>query len=347
MSKNIVVCCDGTGNEYGENNTNVVDTFASIVRDQDQIAFYDTGVGTFNPLGMSLGPVSRKVGVGLGQAFGYGVKQNVREAYEYLMDRYEVGDKVFIFGFSRGAYTARVLTGMLCKCGLLQKGSKNLIPSVMKMNFDNKPPHIVKGFKRDFCHPCDPHFVGVWDTVASIGYFHPTRHFKDEVLNPAVKFGFHAISIDEQRKKFPVSLWDESKKPSEQSIKQVWFAGVHSDVGGWYAERGLSNIALNWMLENAQDNGLRLKENWNHSLKCDPLGPIHKSRSGFWKIWSVVTRPIPEGALVHESVISRMKKGGYKPALPSTYKVVTNAHRPIIANDDPTLKPEPLHRKSG
>ncbi len=322
-NKNIIICCDGTGNEYSENNTNVVGTFASVVRDTNQIAFYDTGVGTFNPLGMSFGPVSKTLGNALGNGFGYGVKQNVQEAYTYLMDRYEEGDNVYIFGFSRGAYTARVIVGMLHKCGLLQKGSKNLIPSVMKMNFGDKPDHLVKGFKRDFCHECKPHFVGVWDTVASIGNWHPTRHFKDDILNHDVKYGFHAVSIDEHRKKFPVSLWDESQKAAHQTIEQVWFPGVHSDVGGWYNERGLSDSALRWMLTNAEKCGLRLKDGWETNLKCNPLGPIHNSRSGFWKVWKRVQRVIPEGAIIHESVITRMEKSDYKAPLPKKYKVAS------------------------
>ena len=321
MSKNIVICCDGTGNEYSENNTNVVGVFAAVERNKTQVAFYDTGVGTFNPLGMSLGPISRNTGELLGQAFGYGVKQNVEEAYVYLMDRFDEGDKVYIFGFSRGAYTARLLVGMLHKCGLLQKGSKNLIPLVMKMAFGQPSQQIVKGFKNDFCHTCKPHFVGVWDTVASVGHFHPTRHFKDDILNHDVANGFHAISIDEKRKKFPVSIWDESQKAAHQTIEQVWFVGVHSDVGGWYDERGLSDIALHWMLSKAEKCGLRLKDSWDTGLKCDPLGEIHESRKGFWKAWRKVHRAIPEDALIHESVLTRMELSSYKVALPTKYQV--------------------------
>ncbi len=323
MPKNIVICCDGTGNEYSKNNTNVIGTFSAIIRDEKQHAFYDTGVGTFNPMGLSLGPISKRIGITSGQAFGYGIKQNVQEAYEYLMNRYETGDKLYVFGFSRGAYTARLLVGMLNRVGVLQKGSKNLIPSVMKMNFEEEDLETVKGFKNAFCHECSPHFVGVWDTVASIGYFHPARHFKDDVLNHDVKFAYHAISIDEQRKKFPVSLWDESKKADHQTIEQVWFSGVHSDIGGWYTERGLSDLAFQWMMEKALNCGLRLKETWRSGLECDAKGTIHNSRSGFWKVWSAVEREIPDGALIHESVFSRMEELGYKPPLPSKYKKIS------------------------
>ena len=125
MPKNIIICCDGTGNEYGQQNTNVVKLYEAIVRDEQQIAFYDPGVGTFSILGRELG---RRVGIGLGKAFGAGVQRNIEDAYRYLMDRYEPQDKLFLFGFSRGAFTVRALAGMLNRCGLLEKGSMNLVP---------------------------------------------------------------------------------------------------------------------------------------------------------------------------------------------------------------------------
>ena len=152
MSKNIVVCYDGTNSEYGTHNTNVVRTFEAIVRDDTQIAFYDPGVGTFSVLGRTLG---RKVGIVLGMAFGYGIRQNIEDGYEYLMDRFESGDSVFIFGFSRGAYTARGLAGMIHQFGILQKGSKNLIPHVSKMYFKKdkkKNFSVIKTFKETFSH---------------------------------------------------------------------------------------------------------------------------------------------------------------------------------------------------
>ncbi len=116
MPKNIIICCDGTGNEYGQHNTNVVKLYEAIVRDANQIAFYDPGVGTFSILGRELG---RRVGIVLGKAFGAGVQQNIEDAYRYLMDRYEPEDKVFLFGFSRGAFTVRALAGMLNRCAPL------------------------------------------------------------------------------------------------------------------------------------------------------------------------------------------------------------------------------------
>lgn len=314
--KNIVVCCDGTGNEYGRNNTNIVGTFSAVVRDVDQLAFYDPGVGTFDAWGHTVGKLAKKAGILWGQAFGTGLEQNVEDAYEYLMSRFEPDDKLFIFGFSRGAFTARALAGMLHKCGLLQKGSRNLIPYATKINFALDNGDVAEGFKNTYCHVCRPHFIGVWDTVASLGHIVPAKSFKDNVLNPDVSNGYHAVAIDEKRKKFPVSLWDESAKATRQTIEQVWFAGVHSDVGGWYDEKGLSDIALIWMLEKAEKKGLRLREGWKDNLKPDPLGPLHESRTGFWKAWRPAHRQIPEGAQIHQSAIDRARGSDYDPKFP-------------------------------
>ena len=311
MPQNIVICCDGTGNEYGLHNTNVVKLYEAIVRDANQTAFYDPGVGTFSILGRRLG---RPVGIILGKAFGYGLRQNIEDAYRYLMDRYEPGDRLFLFGFSRGAYTARALAGMLYRCGLLQKGSINLLPYVSRIYHSGDPDNIAAGFKKAYCHECRPHCIGVWDTVGSLGWF-LGRTFFDATLNRDVRYAYHAVSIDERRKKFPVSLWHEEKKARDQIIEQVWFAGVHSDVGGSYPESGLSDFALKWMLERAEAQGLRLREDWCDALAPDPSACLHNSRSGWWRLWPPASRRIAEGALVHWSVMARMndEKLSYQP----------------------------------
>ena len=335
-NKNIIICCDGTGNEYGTYNTNVVATFEKIKRDNQQIGFYDPGVGTFDVFGFAVGQIAKKVGIAWGLAFGTGMVQNVEDAYEYLMDKYEQGDKVFIFGFSRGAFTARVLAGMLYKCGLLQKGSNNLIPYASRINFFKDNQQTAAGFKNAFCHECKPHFLGVWDTVASLGHLHSLRKFSDSILNPDVTNAYHAISIDEKRKKFPVSIWDESNIPTAQIIEQVWFSGVHSDVGGSYPERGLSDIALEWLLTNAENKGLKLKQGWRTNLNRDPHLKTHNSRKGLWKFWPAVDRQIPEisdhfpkGSLIHQSVIDKVEfhknntnNDDYTPKLPDKHIVV-------------------------
>ncbi|MTI32166.1 T6SS phospholipase effector Tle1-like catalytic domain-containing protein, partial [Xanthovirga aplysinae] len=160
-SKNIVICYDGTGNEYGQNNTNVVKAFESIVQDEFQTGYYQPGIGTIDLLGRKYG---RKMGILLGKAFGVGLQQNLEEGYRYLMNCFLPGDQIYFFGFSRGAFAVRALAGMIYHFGLLQKGSEQLIPYVSKM-YNNKNFSVKDGFKETFCQSCKPHFIGVWDTV--------------------------------------------------------------------------------------------------------------------------------------------------------------------------------------
>ena len=326
MAKSIVICYDGTNNEFGMNNTNVVKLFRRVLgADHNQVAFYDPGVGTFNPFKPNafLRPV-KVVGNMMGNAFGWGLKANLEDGYRYLMNTYEKGDYVYLFGFSRGAYTARALGGMLAYFGLLEKGNDNLVGYVSKY-YVNKKFDRARGFKETFCRPCTPYFVGVWDTVASLDYFGYQR-FYDAQLKKGVKYGYQAVSIDEKRSKFMPNLWDESNVHEHQVIEQVWFPGVHSDVGGGYAEQGLSDIALIWMLDKAQGCGLKLRKDWRKHLSPDPGSTIHKSYNWKWWLLGKKVRRIPEGGLVHQSVVDRKEKdGSYRPELPSGYRVVSNA----------------------
>jgi uncharacterized protein (DUF2235 family) len=313
--KNIVVCCDGTGNTYGKNNTNVVKTFEAVVKADDQIAFYDPGVGTFSEKRFIFAPL-RRFGRLLGGAFGIGLQKNVEDAYAYLMDVYEDGDQLFLFGFSRGAHTVRRLASMLDKCGLLQRGSRNMIPYASRMYLDEKvgktslsddaSKTVIAGFKETYCRPCPVHFIGVWDTVSALSKLRP-RPKLDGKFNKGIRYAYHAVAIDERRLKFPPNLWIEDDiDRNRQTVEQVWFAGVHSDVGGWYKERGLSNIALSWILKYASQAGLKVKEGFIDNLKKDPLDKQHESWSRWWRLLPYVRRKIPQGAKVHESVRKRM-----------------------------------------
>lgn len=311
MGKNIVVCCDGTGNEYGERNTSVIKLFHAIKKDPSlQIAYYDPGVGT-SAARAALTKTAKSITRFFGLAFGYGMTRNIEDVYEYLMDKYQEGDKVFLFGFSRGAFTVRALAGMLHKCGLLQKGSNNLIPYVSKM-YKNGKVSIAKGFKDTFSRECKPHFIGVWDTVKSVGLIIP-RKFPNASLNEDVKFGRHAVAIDERRSKFRPNLWDEPGFPG-QSIKQVWFTGCHSDVAGSHKEDGLPNIALKWMLDEASEQGLLVKEDAYQGIKPDHTDRMHNSLIPVWWILFWWHRTIAKGSLIHESVFQRIKDvRKYKP----------------------------------
>lgn len=359
MPKNIVVCCDGTSNEFGPQNTNVIKLYQAAVCNAGQIAYYHPGVGAMGARSAltSLGRWWTKV---IGLAFGYGISDNIADAYQFLMRTYEPDDNVYIFGFSRGAYTARVLCGMLHIVGLLTRGNEGLIPYAIRMM---KSKHIdfpvAAGFKKTFSRECKPHFVGVWDTVSSVGWVYNAVHFPFTNLshNPDVAVARHAVSIDERRAFFRQNLLGVPGSPM-QDVKEVWFAGVHCDVGGGYpnAESQLSQIALRWMLCEAEVAGLIV----DAARKADILGAApnvapdpntkkqHKSLAGLWwiaELWPKVShrlnadgswsktlrlnlgrrRYIAPGVNVHESVQTRIANPtlGYAPGnLPQQRQVV-------------------------
>lgn len=318
--KNVVVCCDGTGNEFGRNNTNVVLTYTLVPKGNGQVAYYDPGVGTGGWEYEEGGPLRAKGD----QATGHGLQKNVEDAYRYLMAQYDPGDKVFLFGFSRGAFTARSLAGMLHKCGLLQRDANNLVEYAAKVYNTEGNDGTAAEFRKAFGRDCPVHFVGVWDTVESL-VMNAGKRFHDATLNPEVAHGYHALAIDERRKDFPPSLWDEAAAQPGQTIGQVWFAGVHCDVGGWYDERGLSNTALHWMLGKAQRCGLEVNQEELAKHRQDPHDEAHESYAGFWRMRGSERRAIPEGAKIHVSVQERMQEAAhaYRPEnLPAAYEFV-------------------------
>lgn len=351
---NIVICCDGTGNEFGPENSNVIKLFSILDKSQkEQITFYHPGLGT---LGIT-GPftwLKAKIKSFLGLAFGVGIRADVADCYRFLMENYTgPDDKIFVFGFSRGAYTARVLCSLLYEFGLINKGNELLINYAYKMF--NKPTEkkleLAKQFKKTFSRECKPHFVGVWDTVSSVGWAYDPTNFPYTYRNPDIKIGRHAISIDERRCFFRQNLW--AKEEPGQSIVQVWFPGVHSDIGGGYAytECGLAQITLKWMIGEAVPAGLIVDTQKDTelfqppNLQPDPNGKLHNSLKGFWLLLEILpkfyfdfklkkyriklplgaSRFIPEDSLIHQSAIDRMNNplSTYKPKnFPKTYKVV-------------------------
>src|SRR5881227_3507425 len=170
--KNIVICCDGTGNEFGDHNSNVIKLYRVLdLSTPQQIGYYHPGIGTMGAPG-AWSKIAELWTKFLGLAFGYGIMGNIGDAYEYLMTWYEPGDAIFLFGFSRGAYTARAIAAMLHMFGLVRRGNDVLIPYVTKMfkkHHTRKDFDLAAEFKATFSHDCKPHFVGVWDTVSSVG----------------------------------------------------------------------------------------------------------------------------------------------------------------------------------
>jgi uncharacterized protein (DUF2235 family) len=236
-----------------------------------QVAYYHPGLGTMeSPAALS--GFSRRMTRCLGNAVGYGLDLDIRYAYVFLMNNYDEGDKVFLFGFSRGAYTVRAVAALLHMYGLIPRGNEPFVPYAIRLlmaihKIDNKRGNrteeerryfkLAHDFKNTFAtRVCKPWFVGVWDTVSSIGWYENPLHLPYTADNPDIEIGRHAISIDERRAFFRSNLWIPKDPPAQtgpKDLKQVWFPGVHCDVGGGYAESesGLSKIPLQWMLREA------------------------------------------------------------------------------------------------
>ena len=196
---------------------------------------------------------------------GSGVPGKVAEAYKYLMDHYEPGGRVFLFGYSRGAHTVRDLAGLLDSCGLPTKGSNNLIPYAMDFYYrrdDAEERQFANRFQRTFVRTCNPYLIGVWDTVASVGWLWWRRYFRNATLARSVPFAYQALAVDGRRAHYRPSRWNEDAKPDGQTIEQVWFPGYHGAVGGQMADNRISDIPSMWVLASAEERGLRLKTSW-------------------------------------------------------------------------------------
>ena len=228
--RNIVVCCDGTGNEYGKNKTNVVETYVLAKKNATQVAYYDPGVGTG---GWAYDEESGVLRALADQGTGAGLQKNVNDAYRYLMEVYQgpEADRIFLFGFSRGAFTVRSLAGMLHKVGLLGRNADNHLEYAAKTYNRQRNARVAAGFKQTFSREAPVHFIGVWDTVESL-VLHEGKRWTNARLNPEIAYAYHALAIDERRKDFQPCLWDERNRQPGQALEQVWFAGVHSRRGG-------------------------------------------------------------------------------------------------------------------
>ena len=375
MPKNVVVCCDGTANEFARNRTNVLKLYSSLVHDTpEQVVYYHPGIGTMEPFG-ALSPITRKFARLLGMAVGYGLANDVRDAYVFLMQTYEPGDCIYLFGFSRGAFTARAVASLIRMYGMIRKGNETLVPYAirMQMGIDRSGAdrqaasanfELAAEFKRTMsCANPRIRFVGVWDTVSSVGWLENPLHLAYEANNPDIEIGRHAVSIDERRAFFRSHLWqipgDPAAPHGPRDLKQVWFPGVHCDVGGGYAEEegGLSKYALEWMLEEAKGAGLivdpvREAEVLGLSsggyVPARPDACMHQSLKGAWNIaefipkrhwnWSsgrwehrmnlYRRRTIPSGSLVHESAYLRGNE--YQKLIPAdAVRVATQKDLPV------------------
>jgi len=309
MPKNIVVCCDGTANEFARDKTNVIKLYSTLIYDPSvQVVSYHPGIGTMEFPG-TVTTIGRKITKLLGLAIGFGLENDIRDAYVYLMRNFEPGDRVFLFGFSRGAYTVRAVASVLRMYGLIRQDNEPLVPYAIRMltslSSNKKGQHqkaseafeLANEFKATFCSAeCKPHFVGVWDTVNSVGWIENPLKLPYVANNPDIQIGRHAVAIDEHRAFFRTNLWRPSGQVSgPRDMKQVWFPGVHCDVGGGYeeADSGLSKIALEWMLCEARLAGLLMDETKvaevlgrsgdARYVAPDPNAMMHESLT--WKWW--------------------------------------------------------------
>ncbi|MEJ6781459.1 DUF2235 domain-containing protein [Aminobacter sp. Piv2-1] len=277
IKKRLAIFLDGTWNSTGDN-TNVW-RLKSLCADQSadgakQCVYYDVGVNGFR-----------------GGTFGKGVGQNVVEAYKWLIDEYEDGDEIFIFGFSRGAYTARSLAGFIAKCGLIKSGAPLGVDQIferyqrpddttvwqLREARDSADRPLEEQWILKYAQAINIKLLGVWDTVGALGVpafnipgiSRSTLGWLHTGLRLPIEHGFHALAIDEHRGTFSPTLWT-TRKPHDpkakvatprslSSVEQRWFCGAHANVGGGYRSDLLAQIPLRWIMQKASAHGLTFR----------------------------------------------------------------------------------------
>lgn len=340
--KRLILCLDGTWNTAdGDEITNIV-----RLRDMlqpgtaggiEQRIYYDEGVGT-------QGWFDRYIGGGTGD----GLDVNVRQAYRFLSQFYEPDDEIYLFGFSRGAFTARSLAGYIGASGLLKRencteANEERAWAYYRTNAKDRYPS--DGLRlTELCHQdLRIRALGVFDTVGSLGVPLDIRNrqrfqFHDTTLSSIIDFSLHALAVDEKRGPFPPSLWQVPQHTNFKAVEQVWFPGVHSDIGGGYGAGGVGALTLQWMLGridglNAEyeQPSLVFRDGERQSLAPDGRAPIHESRSRkyvvsrHWPTIRVVAQQRPSGngfnlaslppharpigEYLHLSVLDRLRKG--------------------------------------
>jgi Uncharacterized alpha/beta hydrolase domain (DUF2235) len=354
MPKNIILLSDGTNSSNIKNRgTNVYKFYEAIDFNSDktkQVAFYDDGVGTqeFKPLKL------------LGGAFGWGLARNVRHLYKELVQSYKPGDKIYLFGFSRGAFTVRTLAGFICNIGILDNKvywDDDLLDKAVFQCYQAYRSRQLAVLEKLFYKPHEKQFefieakptiefIGVWDTVDAVGlpvdemtwfwnkYIFRFK-FPNQILNPHVKKAYHALAIDEERLAFHPLLWNIDKPIDKERIEQVWFPGSHGDVGGGRPQQGLSLVALEWMMQKAQAAGLKFTEFDLNFVKDRRyiFDKAHESRSGLGVFYRYqprnITKYCDENSVeipkIHECAFQRIAQGifGYAPInIPNTFEVV-------------------------
>jgi uncharacterized protein (DUF2235 family) len=310
MSKRIIFYADGTW-DSPPNDTNVYKLFKATPITSNQVAFYDDGVGSDGT------PLEKLAGAAIGE----GIFQKIRDGYTKIAHVYNQGDDIFIFGFSRGAYTARSLAGMIAICGLPTGAFDDDLVNAAFQAYRNPAQRAAFNAKYPL-FDAKLKMVGVWDTVGSLGLpaivggVDPVVYgFLDTSLHPDVLNAYQALAIDERRVEFPPTLWT-SPPAAGQVLEQVWFSGVHCDVGGGYPETGLSDITFSWMIGKAQNLGLQIDPNVAAQYALlEPkftIDQIHESWNVLWLFPK--SRTIANNSTLGNSVAIRCQYGdSYQP----------------------------------
>lgn len=341
-----MVFSDGTSKEGGRSsNTNVYKVFNMLEdRTQNQISYYDQGVGTDWRL------LTGNIG-------GAGISKNIKECYQFIFEHYEAGDSVFLFGFSRGAATVRSLSNFIHIFGVLPRSRPELIKRAWKIykvrNRRKRDAQAAEFIHRHHTMWCRIKFLGVWDTVAALGF--PIRwidmminlvplwrhKFQDFRLSDSVENARQAIAVDDERLTFHPVLWKRELQPY-QSMKQVWFCGMHTDVGGGYPEPELSDIPLLWMLEEARSMGALVYPRNRVETNPDPNGMMHDSRAGLSRFYRRRVRSWDQAELglptVHESVLLRTL---------SVHNTESPKYQPWILGTEHEVEPWPENLRKG
>lgn len=319
--KRLIVCCDGTWNKLdSECPTNVVRVAQAVKRTASdgvpQIVFYDEGIGVD----------SNKI---VGGVTGLGIDKNIQDAYRFLSFNYEQGDEIYLFGFSRGAYTVRSLAGMIYCSGLLSRRYITKASEAYELyrNRGIKPNHEeAKSFRENYGKDDGDRvpitLLGCFDTVGALGIplvpafrkfegqLKARYKFHDTTLNKDVENAVHAVAIDEIREVFDVTLMTKNPDAPNQKLRQVWFPGEHGCIGGGTtAYRGLSDAVLKWMLDQISDLELKLEFEPDaiEDIKPDYKIPF-QNKPGFYKLagikWRQVGYTLED---LHESAIKRFE----------------------------------------
>jgi len=384
--KNIVICADGTGNTTIKGRgTNVfklyeaVDQTGHLVSKEltPQVARYHDGVGTESLKWLRI----------MTGATGWGLSRNVKQLYGELARVYAPGDKIFLFGFSRGAFTVRTLAGLIHACGILdlgkfptneefdaavegayreyRRGYNSRLTAIfhetreidaarlteLRARFSVEVPEFQPGARGKLIE-----FMGVWDTVDAVGL--PLKaadfinrwiyafKFPDRTLNPSVAHACHALALDEERESFSPLLWDERHTEDPARIEQVWFAGVHSNVGGGYPRQGMSLVAFDWIMSKAEASPHRLRfvpaERLMYRYHTDVDDKLYDSRAGLGVFYRWLPRDVQRlcddhgvAPKVHRSVFERVARNteGYAPGSVPADPEVISLSQPVAMTD--------------